>query len=61
MTALKRGMIIDVDLELTKGSETGKFGPALLSPTASPSEQSLTVCKPVPWIIVLEWSESEAF
>ena len=30
MTKLKRGMIIDVNLEPTKGSETGKIRPAVI-------------------------------
>ena len=30
MTALKRGMIIDVNLDPTKGSETGKIRPCIV-------------------------------
>jgi len=30
MTALKRGMVIDVDLNPTKGSETGKVRPCVI-------------------------------
>jgi mRNA interferase MazF len=30
MTTLRRGMIIDVDLEPTKGSETGKVRPCII-------------------------------
>ena len=30
MTTFKRGMVIDVDLEPTKGSETGKTRPCVI-------------------------------
>jgi mRNA interferase MazF len=30
MTTLKRGMIVDVDLDPTKGSETGKTRPCVI-------------------------------
>ena len=30
MTILKRGMIIDVNLDLTQGSETGKVRPCII-------------------------------
>ncbi len=30
MTALKRGMVIDVDLNPTRGSETGKVRPCVI-------------------------------
>lgn len=61
MTALRRGIIIDVNLEPTKGSETGKVRPCVIvtknlpNRTDSPKERLPIVCKPVRSIIALEW------
>jgi mRNA interferase MazF len=52
MTELYRGLIIDVDLEPTKGSETGKIRPCIIV-TNNTYNQRVPVIQVVP---LTEWS-----
>ncbi len=52
MTVLKRGMIIDVDLDPTKGSETGKVRPCVVV-TNDIYNERVPVIQVVP---ITEWS-----
>jgi mRNA interferase MazF len=56
MTALKRGMIIDVNLEPTKGSETGKIRPCVIV-TNDVYNGRLPVVQVVP---ITGWSSKKA-
>jgi mRNA interferase MazF len=56
MTALRRGQIIDVDLEPTKGSETGKIRPCIIV-TNDVYNARVPVIQVVP---ITEWSEKKA-
>lgn len=55
MTELRRGMIIDVDLNPTKGSETGKIRPCVIV-TNDTYNQRVPVIQVVP---ITEWSEKK--
>ncbi len=55
MTALKRGMVIDVDLNPTKGSETGKVRPCVIV-TNDVYNERVPVIQVVP---ITEWSEKK--
>jgi mRNA interferase MazF len=56
MTALKRGMIIDVDLESTKGSETGKIRPCVIVTNDTYNER-VPIIQVVP---LTEWNPKKA-
>ncbi len=56
MTALKRGMVIDVDLDPTKGSETGKIRPCVVV-TNDIYNEKVPVIQVVP---ITEWSAKKA-
>ena len=56
MTALKRGMIIDVNLAPTRGSETGKIRPCVVV-TNDIYNERVPVIQVVP---ITEWSEKKA-
>jgi mRNA interferase MazF len=56
MTELKRGMIIDVDLNPTKGSETGKIRPCVVV-TNDVYNARVPVIQVVP---ITEWNEKKA-
>jgi mRNA interferase MazF len=56
MSALKRGMIIDVNLNPTKGSETGKVRPCVIV-TNDVYNERVPVIQVVP---ITEWSEKKA-
>ena len=56
MTTLKRGMIIDVNLDPTMGSETGKIRPCVIV-TNDVYNERVPVIQVVP---VTEWSEKKA-
>ncbi|SLM28523.1 MazF [Desulfamplus magnetovallimortis] len=56
MTVLKRGMIIDVNLEPTKGSETGKIRPCVVV-TNDIYNERVPVIQVVP---ITEWSAKKA-
>ena len=56
MTTFKRGMVIDVDLSPTKGSETGKIRPCIIV-TNEIYNQRVPVIQVVP---VTEWSTKKA-
>jgi len=56
MTALKRGMIIDVNLASTKGSETGKIRPYVVV-TNDIYNERVPVIQVVP---ITEWSKKKA-
>ena len=55
MTALKRGMVIDVDLNPTKGSETGKVRPCVIV-TNNVYNERVPVIQVVP---IAGWSEKK--
>ena len=55
MTELHRGMVIDVDLNPTKGSETGKIRPCIIV-TNNTYNRRVPVIQVVP---VTEWSEKK--
>ncbi len=56
MTKLKRGMIVDVDLNPTKGSETGKIRPCIVV-TNNTYNERVPVIQIVP---VTEWNNKKA-
>ena len=56
MTLLKRGMIIDVNLDPTKGSETGKVRPCIIV-TNDVYNERVPVIQVVP---VTQWSAKKA-
>jgi mRNA interferase MazF len=56
MTTLKRGMIIDVDLEPTKGSETGKVRPCVIV-TNNTYNERVPIIQVVP---LTEWNPKKA-
>jgi len=56
MTLLKRGMIIDVNLDPTQGSETGKIRPCIIA-TNDVYNESVPVIQVIP---ITEWSEKKA-
>jgi mRNA interferase MazF len=56
MTALKRGMIIDVNLDPTKGSETGKIRPCIVV-TNDIYNERVPVIQVVP---ITEWNAKKA-
>jgi len=56
MTVLKRGMIIDVNLDPIKGSETGKIRPCVVV-TNDIYNERIPVIQVVP---ITEWSEKKA-
>ena len=56
MTALKRGMVIDVNLNPTKGSETGKVRPCIIV-TNNVYNERVPVIQVVP---ITAWSEKKA-
>jgi mRNA interferase MazF len=56
MTKLKRGMIVDVDLNPTKGSETGKIRPCIVV-TNNTYNERVPVIQVVP---VTEWNGKKA-
>jgi len=56
MKLLKRGMIIDVNLEPTKGSETGKIRPCIIM-TNNSYNTRVPVIQVVP---ITAWSEKKA-
>ncbi len=56
MTVLKRGMIIDVNLDPTKGSETGKVRPCVIV-TNDIYNERVPVIQVVP---ITEWSAKKA-
>ena len=56
MIALKRGMIIDVNLDPTKGSETGKIRPCIVV-TNDIYNERVPVIQVVP---ITEWSAKKA-
>lgn len=56
MTTLKRGMIIDVNLDPTKGSETGKIRPCIVV-TNDIYNAKVPVIQVVP---ITEWSAKKA-
>ena len=55
MTELKRGMVIRVNLDPTKGSETGKIRPCVIV-TNDPYNQRVPVIQVVP---LTEWTEKK--
>ncbi|WP_179953106.1 type II toxin-antitoxin system PemK/MazF family toxin [Desulfobotulus mexicanus] len=56
MTRLKRGMVIDVNLDPAKGSETGKIRPCVVV-TNDIYNERVPVIQVVP---ITEWSEKKA-
>ncbi|WP_286974543.1 type II toxin-antitoxin system PemK/MazF family toxin [Acetomicrobium sp. UBA5826] len=56
MSVLKRGMVIDIDLDPTKGSETGKVRPCVVV-TNDVYNERVPVIQVVP---VTAWSEKKA-
>lgn len=56
MSSLVRGMVIDVNLEPTKGSETGKIRPCVIV-TNNTYNERVPVIQVVP---LTEWSEKKA-
>jgi mRNA interferase MazF len=56
MKALRRGDVVDIDLEPSLGSETGKIRPALVV-TNNTYNERLPVVQVVP---ITEWSEKKA-
>ncbi|GBD86904.1 mRNA interferase MazF [bacterium BMS3Abin03] len=56
MTTIKRGMVIDIDLNPTKGSETGKTRPCIVV-TNNVYNERVPVIQVVP---VTEWSEKKS-
>ena len=56
MTALKRGMIIDVNLEPTKGSETGKVRPCVIVTNDTYNER-VPIIQVIP---LTEWNPKKA-
>ena len=56
MTTLKRGMVIDVDLDPTHGSETGKVRPCIVV-TNDVYNERVPVIQVVP---ITEWSQKKA-
>lgn len=56
MTELHRGMVIDVDLNPTKGSETGKIRPCIIV-TNNTYNRRVPVIQVVP---ITEWSEKKS-
>ena len=56
MIVLKRGMIIDVNLDPTKGSETGRIGPCVVV-TNDIYNERVPVIQVVP---ITEWSAKKA-
>lgn len=56
MNTLKRGMIIDVNLNPTKGSETGKVRPCIIVTNDTYNER-VPVIQVVP---ITDWSEKKA-
>lgn len=56
MTVLKRGMIIDVNLDPTQGSETGKIRPCIIV-TNDVYNESVPVIQVIP---ITEWSTKKA-
>ncbi len=56
MTALKRGMIVDVNLEPTRGSETGKIRPCIIV-TNDVYNKKVPVIQVVP---ITAWSQKKA-
>jgi mRNA interferase MazF len=56
MTTLRRGMIIDVDLEPTKGSETGKVRPCIIVTNDTYNER-VPIIQVVP---LTEWNPKKA-
>ncbi len=56
MTTLSRGMIIDVDLEPTKGSETGKVRPCVIVTNDTYNER-VPIIQVVP---LTEWNPKKA-
>lgn len=56
LSPLRRGMIIDVDLDPTVGSETGKLRPAIIVTNDTYNER-VPVIQVVP---ITEWSEQKA-
>jgi len=56
MTALKRGLIIDVNLDLTQGSETGKIRPCVIV-TNNVYNERVPVIQVVP---ITAWSEKKS-
>jgi mRNA interferase MazF len=56
MTTIKRGMIIDVNLNPTKGSETGKIRPCVVV-TNNTYNERVPVIQIVP---ITEWNEKKA-
>lgn len=55
MTTLKRGMVIDVDLNPTKGSETGRIRPCVIV-TNNVYNERVPVIQVVP---ITEWNEKK--
>jgi mRNA interferase MazF len=56
MTTLKRGMVIDVDLDPTQGSETGKIRPCVIV-TNNVYNERVPVIQVVP---ITAWSEKKS-
>ena len=56
MTRLKRGMVVDVDLNPTKGSETGKIRPCIIV-TNNTYNERVPVIQVVP---ITEWNSKKA-
>lgn len=56
MSGLKRGMVIDIDLEPTKGSETGKIRPCIIV-TNDTYNAKVPIIQVVP---ITEWSEKKS-
>lgn len=56
LSRLRRGMIVDVDLDPTVGSETGKLRPAIIVTNDTYNER-VPVIQVVP---ITEWSEQKA-
>ena len=56
MSALKRGMVVDINLDPTKGSETGKIRPCVIV-TNNTYNERVPVIQVVP---LTEWSEKKA-
>ncbi len=56
MTKLKRGMVVDVDLNPTKGSETGKIRPCIIV-TNNTYNERVPVIQVVP---ITEWNSKKA-
>ena len=56
MSVLKRGMVIDIDLDPTKGSETGKVRPCVVV-TNDVYNERVPVIQVVP---ITAWSEKKA-